>query len=141
MPPTNAPNEDIGYTDTGRVEDKSLDEVSGCVASRVNEGILWIHNDGDDNTLSAIRTSGETVARLELPVRTDDVEDVAITPKTNDRPASLYLADVGDNKRKRDRVRIFRTPEPVLDLDRASKHQTIHCASLEVFAVSYPDRK
>jgi len=129
----------------GRVDEKRLDEVSGCAASRLTPDVLWIHNDGDAEAIHAIRTDGTVLARLLLPVRTDDIEDIATVSQRGGQPASIYVADVGDNKSKRDRVRILRLPEPDWltqpsdDSDDADPVE-IWCAHLELFSVRYPER-
>lgn len=127
--------------DVGRVDDKKLDEVSGCVASRINPGVLWIHNDGDVKSISAVRTNGETVARLALPFPTDDVEDIAIFSQPGSRPGMLYLADVGDNKRKRSQIQILRVPEPVLEVDASNAPISLSATVVEVMLLQYPDRQ
>ena len=43
----------------GEVENNSIDEASGLVASRINPGILWTHNDsGGENRIFAVGTDG-----------------------------------------------------------------------------------
>ena len=127
--------------EAGRIDDKKLDEVSGCVASRINPGVLWIHSDGEIESISAVRTNGETVARLELPVPTNDVEDIAILSQPGSRSGMLYLADVGDNKRKRSRIQILRVPEPILELDTSSGPWSLSATVVEVISLEYPDRQ
>lgn len=127
--------------EVGRVEDKRLDEVSGCVASRINPGVLWIHSDGDIESISAVRTNGETVARLKLPVPTDDVEDIAILSHSGSQTGMLYLADVGDNKRKRSQIQILRVPEPVLEVDVSKDPLSLSATVVEVILLEYPDRQ
>ncbi len=96
----------------GRVERVDLTEASGLAASRRHEGVLWSHNDsGSAAGLFAFDLAGRDLGFVALvedgePVGARDVEDVAITDGT------IYLADIGDNRRRRDAVRIYEFDEP-----------------------------
>ena len=96
-----------------RFEDGTISESSGVVASRQFGGVLWTHNDGGNapylfvtDTL-AHRLGTWVVAGGE----NRDWEDMAMGPCL-DGGHCLYLADVGDNRRRRPTVRIYRFPEP-----------------------------
>lgn len=123
--------------DVGQINAKKLDEISGLAVSHRNPGILWVHNDGDSKSVYAVRTSGEVVARVHVPVDVKDLEDIAIGPGPKKEMDYLYLGDIGDNKLDRESVRILRFPEPLL-----SKHgPDINVPYLEIFSVTYPDGK
>src|SRR5687768_17324164 len=62
----------------GKIKPKELDEISGLAASRRDPEVLWLHNDGDSRLVFAASTSGDLLARVRLPVRVDDSEDIAI---------------------------------------------------------------
>jgi hypothetical protein len=104
----------------GRVESGDLREVSGIAASRVNPGVVWLHNDGRSNQLFAVRTTGETAAILEWPNPMVDFEDVAIGPGPTPEQDYLYIGDIGDNESRRPQVRVYRAVEPAIkDMGRA----------------------
>jgi hypothetical protein len=90
------------------VADPALVEVSGVVASRRHDGVLWVHNDsGDAARLFALDEAGTTVATLTLPgVTARDWEDVATDGD------ALYVGDIGDNARTRDGVVVAVVAEP-----------------------------
>lgn len=126
-----------GARDVGQIDTKKLDEISGLAVSQRNPGILWVHNDGHADSVYAIRTSGEVVARVHVPVDVKDLEDIAIGPGPTKGMDYLYLGDIGDNDLDRKSVRILRFPEPLLRKDGPD----ISVPYLEVFSLTYPDGK
>jgi hypothetical protein len=88
-----------------------IPEASGLAVSRRNPGVLWSHNDsGSAAVLFALDTAGTVLGRVRVPIRTRDWEDIsAARCPSND---CLYIADIGDNKSARQRVHIYRLPEP-----------------------------
>lgn len=88
-----------------------LAESSGLAISARSPGVLWSHNDsGNAAVLFAIDAAGAVRGRVRVPIRTRDWEDISAA-----RCASgdcLYLADIGDNQRRRRDVQIYRVPEP-----------------------------
>jgi len=87
-----------------------LDETSGMVVG--NDGILWMHNDsGADAILYAVSPAGEVLGAVEvIGAGSRDWEDLA--RGRCGRGNCLYVADIGDNARRRDRVTIYRLTEP-----------------------------
>ena len=106
-------------------------ESSGLAVSRRNPGVVWSHNDsGSAAVLFALdAATGVVRARVRVPVATRDWEDVSAA-----RCASgdcLYIADIGDNQRRRPQVQIYRLPEPAPD-DSATVQP-------EIFSATYSD--
>jgi hypothetical protein len=88
-------------------------ESSGLAVSRRTPGILWSHNDsGNEAVLFALDTQGVVRGRVRVPVRTRDWEDVSIGPCPSGD--CLYIADIGDNRRVRRQIQIYRVPEPAI---------------------------
>jgi hypothetical protein len=109
-----------------------IDEASGITASRLHDGVFWVHNDSEGTpSLYAIDEAGTLLAEIELPGagRQSDWEDIATGPC----PAGscLYIGDIGDNLHDRDDRAILRLPEP------APRSGTV--GSVERFAFRYPD--
>ena len=98
----------------GTVTREDLDELSGLVASRRHPGVLWTHNDsGARPTLTALRPTGEVIADLELAgAAAIDWEDLALGPGPEPGVDYLYVGDIGDNRRRRLEVVVYRLPEP-----------------------------
>lgn len=112
----NLPRPPAELTQIGSVgRSGGLGEVSGVAVSRRHPGILWMHNDsGDQPTISAVRPSGDLVARFEVRgARVVDWEDIALGP-CPDQPAQdcLYIGDLGDNAERRTRGIVYIVPEP-----------------------------
>lgn len=125
------------------LEDKSVNESSGVVASRRTAGLFWTHNDsGDGPYLYAFDRAGRKrgVWRVE-GAQARDWEDIAAGPGPSSGRAYLYVADTGDNDRARAQVTIYRLPEPeVSDADASSDRKNPRpTAAAEAIRLKYPD--
>ena len=122
-------------TATASIADETLDEISGLVAGRVNEGLLWVHNDsGDGPNLYLLDAAGRTRATYSLDgVAATDWEDIAIGPAVEPGGHYLYAADIGDNQARRSRVTVYRVEEPVIQGDGGT------LTGIDVFHLAYPD--
>lgn len=102
----------------GDLQNAQIDEASGLAVSRANRGHLWTHNDsGDFNRIFLIGPKGEDIATFRIPdTGNRDWEDMAIGPGPQTGIDYLYIADIGDNHAVYDIKRIFRFPEPTLNL-------------------------
>lgn len=105
------------YTDpevVGRIETETITELSGLAASRTRDGVLYTHNDsGDGARFFAIDRTGALLATYTLEgVVANDIEDVGVGPCPEG--SCVYLADIGDNNKKRTNISIYRTPEPTI---------------------------
>ena len=88
-----------------------IPETSGLAVSRQHPGLLWTHNDsGSAAVLFALDTAGTLRGRVRIPIRTRDWEDVSAARCPSGD--CLYIADIGDNRRTRRQVQIYRVPEP-----------------------------
>ena len=107
---------DAGYRvrHVGKLDGKSLREVSGMATSRRRDDVLWVHNDsGSPPYLYAITTSGDRLGRVRLKRSTyRDWEDMA-SFEYEGRPM-LLVADVGDNSAKRRHAWLHVIEEPVV---------------------------
>ncbi|WP_192350818.1 hypothetical protein [Algoriphagus sp. Y33] len=93
--------------------DTRLDEISGLACSRVNPGIIYVHNDsGGEAVVYLLDSLGNTIGEMELadtPNR--DWEDIAIGPGANGE-SYIYVGEIGDNNGVHQEVVIYRVPEP-----------------------------
>lgn len=122
----------------GHVNSTGLKEISGMAASRVQPGILWVHNDGDKPWLSALSTNGDVRAQFRLNAKITDTEDIAIGPGQGRGRAVLYLGDIGDNNANRKSVRVYRFPEPLIaGTHNGEADETIK--QFETMEFRYPD--
>jgi hypothetical protein len=122
----------------GTITDKSLAEISGMTPSRAARGMWWVHNDsGDKPRIYLIDASGKLQARFTVTgARNRDWEDLAGYVDGKKRPL-LYLADIGDNSRKRDDLTIYRVKEPVISRAKGPIDGATEAA--EAFPFRYPD--
>ncbi len=104
----------------------SIRESSGVAVSRRQSGILWTHNDsGDENRLYAVNQQGDVLATFRVRGATNiDWEDIALGPCPERAGKCLYIADTGDNFRRRDSVSIYIVPEPNVSADRPRDQNT-----------------
>ncbi len=123
--------------DIGKIDEKKLDEISGCAISSQNRKIMWVHNDGEVDFIYAIRSTGEVVARVRLPVAVKDLEDISIGPGPGSTNDYIYVGDIGDNDLKRDSIQILCFPEPLL----ANEDSEINVPYMELYSLKYPDGK
>jgi hypothetical protein len=122
----------------GRVIQDQLKEISGTAASRRHAGILWVHNDGADARLFAVRTNGLLVAVFRLAAAVEDLEDIAAGPGPAAKDPCLYLGDIGDNDLRRKSIRVYCFPEPDLPQVGAAK-PPILLTQFDSFVLRYPD--
>jgi len=97
----------------GRVATPAATELSGLVASRSQEGVLWTHNDsGDGARLLAVAADGRALADVAVAgAENVDWEDIALGPAPGGDDA-LYVGDIGDNDGLRSSVVVYRIDEP-----------------------------
>ena len=109
---------------------KGLAEASGLAASSRGAGHLYSHNDSGASELFVLDAKGTLVRKITVPgVAIRDWEAVAV----GSCPAGscIYIADIGDNAGRRDRITIHRLREP----DATGAIPT----SGETFHATYPD--
>lgn len=135
----------------GKLPSPLLTEISGVAVSRKNSTaqtrLLWLHNDsGDTPRLFAVAVGAAAprlVATYNLTgVTADDWEDIAIGPVPGRSGDFLYIGDIGNNfdrSPRRTSIRIYRIPEPTVDLGKTD--QQIDVAGAERIDLAYPDGK
>jgi hypothetical protein len=113
-------------------------EISGVAASRINPGVLYIHNDsGNPNQVYLTNGSGANIGTLTLPVANRDWEDIAVGPGPVAGVNYVYVADIGDNDTKYSSVFVYRFPEP--DLSGQTLPYIANIAAVDVIQLKYPD--
>jgi hypothetical protein len=102
-----------GGVEVGTIDNFSLLELSGITASRVNPDVLWTHNDGSEEKLYAVGTNADFLGTFNLlDINTGDFEDIAVGPGPQPDTTYVYIGDIGNNGRDRQRMRVWRVPEP-----------------------------
>lgn len=98
-----------------------LHESSGVAASRQNAGLLWTHNDSGNRPVVYGVQLGGPKERIVAWINLDgasavDWEDIALGPcPWSGSSSCLYVADIGDNFRRRSSVAVIVFEEPVLN--------------------------
>ncbi|WP_157278737.1 hypothetical protein [Olivibacter sitiensis] len=121
----------------GELVDAELEEVSGLLASRSNEGYFWVHNDsGDEARFFLLDSTAQKKATYYLQgVKAVDWEDMGYL--TLGDKHYLLLGDIGDNGARRPFVQVHMVEEPVY---RAGKMvDTIAPSAIKTYSLRYPD--
>ena len=127
------------------LQDPSITESSGLVASRTSPGAYWTHNDsGDGPFIYAFNTRGEPLGTFRVTgAHNRDWEDLAAGPGPQRGRSYLYIGDIGDNDKVRSEIVVYRVPEP--QLKTADKNSTrkrpITTEPAEAIRLVYPDGK
>jgi hypothetical protein len=124
-----------------RLEDKTLDESSGLVASQMNPGVVWTHNDSGPPLVYAFDLGGRSRGVWEVAgARLDDWEDMARGPGPGGN-SYLYVADIGDNRLARREVVVYRFPEPAAGeaTARSDRKRPLRTEPAEAIRLRYPD--
>lgn len=88
-----------------------VSESSGIAVSGRTEGLYWTHNDSGEPRIFAVGPDGAALGQVRIAGATvEDWEDIASAPCEGGH--CLYIADIGDNRAKRDSITVYRVPEP-----------------------------
>ena len=119
----------------GTIENKKITESSGLAASPCQTDVLWTHNDsGDKPNVFAINGKGEDLAEFRVKAAENyDWEDIAAFKDQNGE-CFLYIGDIGNNKRLRGDVTIYRVREP-----QVSGNNSRFTENAETIKITYPD--
>jgi hypothetical protein len=106
-----------------------LAEASGLAVSRRVPGRLWSHDDSGQPVVVALDARGAVAGEVRVTGATvEDWEAIAAGPCGTG--SCLYIGDIGDNNASRDRITLYRVPEP---------EAAIGSAVAETFHATYPD--
>jgi hypothetical protein len=108
---------------------QGIGEASGLTLSRKTPDLLWSHNDSGAPVLFGLDRSGVRM-QVRVPKATvTDWEDISAARCPSGD--CLYIADIGDNRRIRRNVTVYRVAEPGPAAAETSPP--------EIFTASYPD--
>ena len=124
-----------------RLEDPAVTESSGVAASRRNDGLLWTHNDsGDGPYLYATdERGGRRGAWRVTGADARDWEDVAVGPGPQPGRGYLYIGDIGDNRKARGEITVYRVAEPLVAAATSSRKNPVATEAAETIRLQYPD--
>jgi hypothetical protein len=108
-----------------------LPEASGIAVSRKTAGVIWSINDSGRPVIHALNEAGAVVGRVRIAgAEVQDWEDVSVAACP--RGTCVYLADIGDNNARRNRITIYRVAEPDAKADTTEIAEALHA--------TYPDQ-
>jgi hypothetical protein len=101
----------------GTVASAAVVELSGISASRVTDGVWWVHNDsGDSARVFAVGSDGRDLGEYALSAAAaSDWEDIAVGPGPVGGVSYLYTGDIGDNAKARASIQVYRVREPAVN--------------------------
>jgi len=112
-------------------------ELSGVAASRVNPGLLYMHEDSRNAPILISNTNGEDLGKIILDRQaTVDPEDIAVGPGPEEGKSYIYFADIGDNDKKRTTIAVYRLEEPVIPA--TDEPVEIHVTDVTKLELTYP---
>jgi hypothetical protein len=115
-------------------------ELSGVAASQTNKGILYVHDDGNINTVYMTDKNGADLGKLMIDnLTTSDVEDIAVGPGPQNGKNYIYLADIGNNNLKASFATIYRFEEPVVT--NVDKNTIVNITAFDKIKISYGSGK
>ena len=117
--------------DAGQPLPDEVRESSGLAQSRRDPSLFWTHNDaGNGPDLFALDASGRLVRQVRVAgAESTDWEDIESAPC--DAGACLFVGDIGDNDAERERITVYRVPEP--------QDGAVETAPAEALHARFPD--
>ncbi len=129
----------------GSIQNPSVKESSGLVASQATPGAYWTHNDsGDGPFIYAISAEGQPLGTWRVTgAEADDWEDISIGPGLEAGKNYLYIGDIGDNDLARKEITIYRVlePKPDASLSGSTKKNPEVTEPAERITLRYPGQK
>lgn len=112
--------------DAGQPLPAAVRESSGLAQSRRDPSLVWTHNDaGNDPELFALDTDGQLAQRVRIAgAELTDWEDLESGPCPEGD--CLYVGDIGDNDAERERITVYRLPEPAAGAREAPTAAALH---------------
>lgn len=103
-----------------------VDESSGLARGVADPDRFWTHNDaGNPAELFAVDAAGQLTDRVRIAgAESIDWEDIEAGPC--DAGSCLFIGDIGDNDAERDRITIYRVPEPAAGATESEPAEPLH---------------
>jgi len=130
----------VDLLDTALLASPRLTESSGVAPSAIVPGVYWTHNDsGDGPFLYATDATGRDLGSVRVAgASAVDWEELAAGPCVAVPGRCLYVADIGDNRRHRRHVVVYRLREPAPPQGPSDTHGVVPL--LDSLVLVYPDR-
>jgi hypothetical protein len=126
----------------GRIASPEVVESSGLAVSKCQQNVFWTHNDsGDGAFVYAFAGDGKHLGTWKVTGAVNmDWEDMASTEEGGG--CYLYIADIGDNGKKRGEGTIYRVTEPAVMPNAAasSRRSPMATDAAEVLNFTYESK-
>lgn len=121
----------------GKLVDPAIDEASGLLVSRNNDGFFWTHNDsGDEARFFLLDNTAQKKATYYLQgIKAMDWEDMGYLKRGGKH--YLLLGDIGDNGAKRPFISVHVVEEPTYNALKTV--DTIASSHIKTYLLRYPD--
>jgi len=119
------------------LKDDRIAEASGIAASRRTPGLYYVHNDsGDRPRVFLVDRTGRTRLTVRLKNASHvDWEDIALAPSDKGGKFDVCVADIGDNRARREELAIYRFPE----VDAAAADGAALAVQTVAYRIAYAD--
>jgi len=126
--------------DTAVLASRRITESSGVVPSALAPGVYWTHNDSRDGPyLYATDSTGRDLGAVRVVgAGARDWEDITAGSCLVAPGRCLYVGDMGDNKRQRRSIVVYRLREPAPPRSPADTLRVVPL--LDSIVLAYPDR-
>ncbi len=115
----------IGMPDIYPVTPGQIDEASGMVDGKINDG-LWVIEDSDTKAgIDLISHEGAYIRKVDFNGVNRDWEDIATGPGPQDNVNYIYISETGDNNEVYGQYYIYRFPEPAPGQTLVSEYDKI----------------
>lgn len=121
------------------VENSKIKEASGIVASRMNPGKYWVHNDKPGgNIVYLMNSDGSDAGSVRINgLDGRDVEDITISISAETGAPQICLADIGDNDSNFEVKCVYKFAEPAL---LSGEQLELDKNDIEIQSFCYPDQ-
>jgi len=121
----------------GTLSNAAINESSGIAVGHKNPKAFFTHNDGSEAILYAFDAKGNNLGAFTLTTKARDVEDIGSFVSRGKN--WIFMADTGDNKKKRDSYEIFFFEEPSTVQTRKKNTGVNRIANVKVMRFVYED--
>lgn len=139
LPDSVQTDKNYAYLGGVALENIWLNEASGLACGKAVSNVFWSHNDsGDPPRIFAFGAHGEDYATCYLEgIHHKDYEDICLGSLQG--IPYIFVADIGDNLNKREKVKIYQFLEPKIDTTLRETSISIEASQIKTWTLNFPD--
>ena len=120
----------------GKIRSKKINESSGLAVTECNPEVVWTLNDsGNPNEIYALTKTGRLLSTWKITGAKNRDWEAMAPYRDKDGNCYLYVADIGDNEKKHESLKIYSVQEP------DPKGRTGFTEKARFIEFEYPDGK